>query len=112
MVIIVAITAISSYIIPNYELANSVRIIRFPLMLMASIFGMVGIAIGVLIVLVHLISVRSVGMDYGDPLIPINFRDWKDTLIRAPIQFMRKRPSVNHPLQSRRQGQGKKKRGY
>lgn len=111
MVIVVAITAISSYIIPNYALANAIRIVRFPLMFLASMFGLVGIAIGALIIIIHLISMDNVGVvPYGSPIVPIRFSDWKDALIRAPLRMLKFRPSYNQPQQPKKQGLSRKKR--
>lgn len=103
MVIVVAITAISSYIIPYYELANSVRIVRFPLMAISSVFGIVGLAIGVLIIVIHLLSMQPMGSPYMNPVTPIQWRDWKDTWIRVPTFQMLFRLSVNQAQQQKRQ---------
>lgn len=53
MVIIVSITAIASFIVSNYELSSSIRLIRFPMMLLAYSFGIVGIVSGLMILLAH-----------------------------------------------------------
>ena len=103
MVIVVAITAISSYIIPYYELANSVRLVRFPLMAISSVFGIVGFVIGILVVVIHLLSMQPMGSPYLNPVTPIRFRDWKDTWIRMPTFKAFYRPTVNRAQQQKRQ---------
>ncbi|MFC4075267.1 spore germination protein [Salinithrix halophila] len=108
MVIIVAITAISSFIIPNHDMAFAVRLVRFPMMLIASLFGMVGIAIGLIVLFVHIINMESLGQPYGSPFAPTRLPDWKDTWIRVPLWKMNTRPLSPHPLQRRRQGQTRK----
>ncbi|MFP3534597.1 spore germination protein, partial [Burkholderia sp. SIMBA_042] len=45
MVIVVAFTAISSFIIPNYDMASAIRLIRFLMMGLAAMFGIIGIVI-------------------------------------------------------------------
>lgn len=110
MVIVVAITAISSYIIPYYELANSIRLVRFPLMVITSLFGMVGFFVGLLILVIHLLSVEMYGVPYGGPVVPIDFKGWKDTFIRLPMWKMINRPKLNQPLQLQRQKSSRKKR--
>lgn len=85
MVIIVAITAISSFIIPDYDMSSSLRLLRFPMMILAAAFGMVGIVIGMMIIGVHLISMESFGVSYGSPVAPIRLSDWKDVWIRLPM---------------------------
>ncbi len=108
MVIVVAVTAISSFIIPNHDMAASVRLVRFPLMLLASIFGMVGIVIGTMILVIHLISIESFGIPYGSPISPFRFPDWKDTWIRLPLWKMNNRPLSTDPAQLKRQGSSRK----
>ncbi|HGA1022468.1 TPA: spore germination protein [Bacillus cereus] len=66
MIIVVSITAIASFTIPNYDMSLSVRYLRFPMMLLASLFGIVGMAIGLMSLFAHIISINSFGTTYGD----------------------------------------------
>ncbi|KPV59890.1 spore gernimation protein [Paenibacillus sp. A3] len=104
MVIIVAITAVSSFIIPDYDMASALRLIRFPMMVLAMMFGMVGIVIGLAIFVLHLIAMESVGVPYGSPVAPIRIIDWKDVWMRMPLWKMNKRPFSANPAQLKRQG--------
>ncbi|MDF2682407.1 MAG: spore germination protein [Brevibacillus sp.] len=104
MVIVVAFTAISSFIIPNYDMASAVRLIRFLMMGAASMFGIVGIAIGLMTLIGHLISLESLGVPYGSPLAPMRFKDWKDLFVRMPLWNMKDRPLSARSIQSKRQG--------
>ncbi|MCQ1528297.1 spore germination protein [Lutispora saccharofermentans] len=83
MVIVVAITAVSSFVIPAQT--DSGVILRFILLILAGAMGGFGIGIGLLGVYVHLASLRSFGVPYLAPIAPLVVRDLKDTLIRAPI---------------------------
>ncbi|WP_093230913.1 spore germination protein [Thermoflavimicrobium dichotomicum] len=103
MVIVVGLTTISSYANPNYNAAISVRLIRFPLMILAAIFGLYGIMLGLMLLLIHLVQLRSFGVPYMAPYAPLNRSDFKDTLIRVPWKWMNKRPSFFHPEDERRQ---------
>ncbi|WP_349407456.1 spore germination protein [Pseudalkalibacillus sp. SCS-8] len=94
MVIVVAITAISNFIIPSYNLAISIRILRFFFMLFAATFGLYGIALGLFALSLHLCSLRSFGIPYMSPLAPYNSQDQKDTLLRLPYQFLFTRPKL------------------
>ncbi|MEJ8552829.1 spore germination protein [Tepidibacter sp. Z1-5] len=96
MVIIVAITAISSFAIPSYNMAIGFRIFRFGFMLMASILGLYGIILAFLVMLIDLANLRSFGIPYLEPLCSVgeNFKDLKDTIIRAPIPSMNTRPKM------------------
>ncbi|MBW5447215.1 spore germination protein [Cohnella sp. CFH 77786] len=92
MVIIVSLTGIASFVIPNYSLGLTLRLLRFPIMLLAGTFGMFGIVISLLIVYMHLLSLRSFGTPYMTPIAPIRVRDWKDVMVRAPWWKMSNRP--------------------
>ncbi|HEX3012264.1 MAG TPA: spore germination protein [Syntrophomonadaceae bacterium] len=84
MVIVVALTGISSFAIPAYNAAAAGRLIRFPLMLMSSVLGLPGILAGLTIILIHLSSLRSFGVNFLDPFTSPNEYQFKDTLVRAP----------------------------
>ncbi|GMK37263.1 spore germination protein [Paenibacillus sp. CCS19] len=104
MVVVVAFTAISSFILPNYDMGAAVRLVRFAMMLFASIFGFVGIVVGLLTLIAHLLSLKSLGVPYSTPFGPVRFRDWKDTLVRIPIWLMKNRPTSSNAQQDTRQG--------
>lgn len=84
MVIIVALTGISSFAIPAFNAAASGRLLRFPLMLMASIFGLPGILAGLSIIIIHLNSLRSFGVSYMEPFTSANKHSFKDIVVRSP----------------------------
>ncbi|ULL14044.1 spore germination protein [Paenibacillus sp. H1-7] len=94
MVILVSITAISSYVIPAVNMSISVRMLRFFLMGLAASFGLYGILIGILIMVVHLSAISSFGVPYMSPFGPFNLRDQKDTLFRLPWRQMKRRPQL------------------
>ncbi|MBU3158726.1 spore germination protein [Clostridium frigoris] len=88
--LIVGITVITTFLIPNYDMSLSIRMLRFPMLVLANIMGIFGIAVGWFLILVHLSSLDSLGVPYFE------FRksDMKDTFIRAPLWKMNKRPEV------------------
>ncbi|WP_175991372.1 spore germination protein [Bacillus sp. Marseille-Q1617] len=92
MVIVVALTAISSFVIPSNELSTSLRILGFPLMLMAAFFGIFGIVIGLMIIFIHLSKIKSLGHPYLYPVAPLDIGRLKDILIRVPIWKLERRP--------------------
>ncbi|WP_282939520.1 spore germination protein [Paenibacillus sp. RC67] len=94
MVIIVALTGIASFIIPHYDLGLAFRLLRFPIMILAGMFGLIGIACGLILIYLHLLSLRSFGTPYLTPLTPFSFSDWKDTFVRVPWWLMKRRPSL------------------
>ncbi|WMT42871.1 spore germination protein [Paenibacillus sp. D2_2] len=94
IVIVVSLTGIASFIIPHYELGISVRLLRFPIIILASIFGLFGIACGLILIYIHLVNLKSFGIPYLSPLTPLSKEDMNDTFIRMPWTFMRTRPSL------------------
>ncbi|KAA0563518.1 spore germination protein [Bacillus sp. CH30_1T] len=92
MVIVVAITAISSFVIPSSELSTTIRILGFPLMLCSSLFGVFGIVIGLMIILIHMSKLKSLGHPYLYPLAPLDLAALKDILIRVPLWLLQLRP--------------------
>lgn len=93
MVIVVAITGISSFIIPSYNLAITSRILRFVIMILGAAIGLLGVFLGFLCILIHMESLRSFGIPYLYPVTPLVINDLKDTFLRAPWWYMRTRPS-------------------
>jgi spore germination protein KA len=94
MVIVVSITGIANFAIPRFNLATSIRLVRFPMIILAGTFGLYGIAIGLLGLLIHLSSLRSLGIPYLSPVTPLTISGLKDVLIRAPRWAMRLRPRL------------------
>lgn len=92
MIIIVAVTAIAAYIVPSNEMSAAVRILRFPFMIAAATMGFVGIVFGFMILLFHLCRLYTFGAPYFAPLAPLNWKDLKDSVIRAPFWNMNRRP--------------------
>ena len=98
MVIVVALTAIASFVIPTYSAAVGLRTMRFPLMVMASFLGLYGVMIGFIVINIHLVSIKSFGMNFMTPQAPTFFHDMKDFIIRVPSRKMRERPIQAYPI--------------
>lgn len=98
MVIVVAITAVASFVIPSYNAAITFRVLRFPMMLAASFLGLYGATLGLILVTSHMVVLKSFGVNYLAPLAPFHTGGWKDTLIRAPYHLMKQRPEFLEPI--------------
>lgn len=90
MVIVVAITAISSFIIPNYDMATSLRILRFPIMIMASIFGLIGIIASTMIFIGHGLKLSSYNESYTQPFSPMSFKQLKNKYQNSALSILLK----------------------
>lgn len=94
IIIIVALTAISSFTAPVYSIGISARILRFFFIGLGAAFGLFGIQAGILLFLIHLCSLRSFGIPYFAPLGPLIWADWKDTFIRMFFWGLTTRPKL------------------
>lgn len=92
MVIVVALTAIASFVSPVYSFSIAARLLRFVYVILASVFGLYGVFLGMIIMVAHLASLRSFGIPYLAPVAPIIAHDQKNTLIRVPLWAERFRP--------------------
>lgn len=97
MIIIVSITAIGSFAIPDYNLGIAFRILRFVFMGLSAFMGVFGITFGLMFLFAYLTGLRSFGVPYLSPLAPFVLRDWKDTLFRAPFWKLNEKPTFVVP---------------
>lgn len=65
--IAVSIAGICGFVLPNRDLANAVRIWRFVIAVLSAVAGIYGTLAGALILLLHLISLKSLGLSYLAP---------------------------------------------
>ncbi|WP_168119087.1 spore germination protein [Paenibacillus sp. HB172176] len=95
MVMVVSFTAICNFVIPQFNVAISARLIRFVFMLLAGVFGFMGIVAGFLAMLIHLAGIESFGVPYMTPLAPFNLPSMKDNILRAPLRSLLKKNAQN-----------------
>lgn len=110
MVIIVAITAIANFATPAFAIAISARLIRFLFMIVAATFGFYGIILGIIVLVVHLTSLRSFGVPYLAPMAPVIPSNLGDTLVRLPLWAQKKRPKLTSQGNRIRVGEKQKPR--
>jgi hypothetical protein len=107
LIMIVALGALASFTVPNYSMSSALRIIRFPMILLAGIWGGIGITVGLCFLLLHLLRQSSLGFPYLSPVYPFRSGDIKDSLIRLPYSFLRKRNQFTRPQDKNRFPRGK-----
>ncbi|MCL6477251.1 MAG: spore germination protein [Peptococcaceae bacterium] len=108
MVIVVAITGIASFMNPAFNIAITMRLLRFPMMLLAGTLGLFGVMAGILAILIHLAGLRSFGVPYLASLAPLHTGNLKDVAVRAPWWAIDRRPAETGKLNRRRQAPGQK----
>lgn len=100
-VVVIALTTIGSFATPAYNAALALRLLRFPLIILAGTFGLYGVMVGLILIVNHTLSLRSFGVPYLSPIVPGNFQGMKDTVARAPLWWLKHRPVMLHPLKDK-----------
>lgn len=102
LIIIVAVTGLSNFSIPNYNFAFSIRILRFMFIFAGSLLGFYGITIAWIILSTILFTKKSFGVNYFAPVTPVINKE-KDFLIKFPVWKREKRPDYLNPLDKTRE---------
>ena len=92
VVIVTAITGILTLL--NKNLVGSTIIIRFLLLFLSALFGVYGIIFGFIVLIIHLMSIRSFGVPYMMNITTFKDHNAQDAWIRAPWWTMTLRPKI------------------
>lgn len=93
VVIVVALTAIASFAIPNEEFASVFRLLKFFVIVPSAIWGLFGYILAILMIAVHLSGLMSFGIPYMYPVTDgTGKQSYQDFVLRTPISWMRNRP--------------------
>jgi spore germination protein KA len=92
-VIIVATTAITSFIMPSQDLSNALRLWRFGLAIVSSIIGMYGLTMGLFLLIYQWCKLDTFGIPYLSPFIGDDKIQLQDSLFRLPLTTMKQRPA-------------------
>lgn len=88
LVIIVTLTTICSFGIPDYDLRSSVRIVQFFTMIASSFLGLFGFALSCFMISFHLVTLKSFGIPYMAPMAPMQASGWTHTILRENTKKM------------------------
>lgn len=92
LLIIVALSALASFTTPTMAMSNTIRLLRFPFIILSSLLGGLGIMLGFAVLLCHLFKLKSFDTPYMVPLYPFRRKNFKDSFIRSPYSEINKRP--------------------
>ena len=92
VVIVVAMTAVSSMLFSDIDVVNACRWWRLFFLIGSSVLGLIGFLIVGIIFLIKLVSVESFGVPYLTPFSPLYPNDLKDAVIVTPHNKLFKRP--------------------
>lgn len=105
--VISAVTAVSTFTLVNQSLSGGVTVIRFIVLILCSLFGMLGFFVSLYLLVVYLASLTSFGVPYMAPLSPITFKDVLKAIIIMPWHKQTQRPGIYKPKDGTRMGKGK-----
>lgn len=71
LIIIVAITAIASFAIPDFSFSFHLRYFRFLFVLLGFIAGFLGISLGLFVYICIICSIKSFGVYFASPFAPV-----------------------------------------
>lgn len=110
MIIIVAISAIATFVVPSHGLSTALRLSKFALIILSGLLGLYGLMLGIIVLGSHILSLNSFGIPFSSPYSGLGVKegDLKDTLIKAPITKLWSRPAFTFPQNIRRMRGGKK----
>lgn len=102
LVIVVSITGLGSFAIPNYTLAIAIRIERFLFIFAGAVLGFYGISLMSVILTLFVCSMKSFGVPYLVPVAP-KTKSNADVIFRYPIWALKERPDgLNTPNRKRK----------
>lgn len=84
MIIVIASTTLATFVLPSTEMNTALRVIRFPLMIAASILGFFGLIIGSLLIFIHMMRLTSYGHPFFTPLLPFEPSKIGQVFFRLP----------------------------
>ncbi|MCY9695349.1 spore germination protein [Paenibacillus alginolyticus] len=87
VVIVVAMTGIASFTIPSFSTAIALRMLRFPLMLLAASTGVFGLSLGLFTILLHLCSLRFCGVPFLEPVDSESLKNTCKKFILLPARY-------------------------
>ncbi|WP_142414685.1 spore germination protein [Hathewaya massiliensis] len=92
--VVISIGVICTFLIPNYVMSTSIRLFRFPMIILAKLLGLLGIISGLFVFFITLMTKESLSIPYLSPLSPVKLDGLKDSLIRANIKKINRTPTI------------------
>ncbi len=95
LIVLVAISALLSFLLPSFLMSNASRFIRYVFILAAGTFGLYGQMLALAWLMNHLLNLTSLGTPYLTPVIPRRWTDALDTVIRFPTKYIWKTKGIS-----------------
>lgn len=98
LIIIVGLTSLTTFVIPSYELASSMRLVKYFLLLCSAVLGVFGLTVGFVIFISRLCALNSYGTDFTAPFSPTYKKGFIESIIELPIFRRDTRPEYYEPI--------------
>lgn len=102
LIIIVAVTGLGNFSVPNFNFSLGIRILRFGFIMVSAILGFYGITCLIMLLGIYFVSLKSFGVPFFAPISPKTSRS-QDLIIRHPIWEQEERPDILNALDKKRQ---------
>jgi hypothetical protein len=106
MLVVTAITAISSYTLVNQSLSGNILILRYLILFISISLGLYGFFLSLLFLAIYMVSLKSFEQPYVPILAKPIIRDFVKTYIRIPDKWNKKRNTAYQPLDENRKEDG------
>ncbi|CDQ39602.1 spore germination protein [Virgibacillus salexigens] len=83
MIVVIALTAIASFVAPVNQMGTGVRLLAFPFMILSNTFGFLGLTASFTLLIIHLCKLKSFDRPYFYPLSPLDINGIKDSFVRS-----------------------------
>ncbi|OMF35968.1 spore germination protein [Paenibacillus sp. FSL H8-0548] len=84
MLVMAAVTAVSTFTLVNQSLSGSVSVIRYLILICSSVLGIFGFFVGTFAVIIYLCTLESFGRSYLEPLAPLRFKQLIPAIFQMP----------------------------
>ncbi|MEH7154912.1 spore germination protein [Neobacillus drentensis] len=108
LLILVGLGTLASYTSPVYKFSNTVRFIKFPVIILSQWFGLFGVFWAVHFTSIHLLRLTSLGRPYLS-MYPIRTTSFQDLWFRLPFSKQKDNPSTLRPQKIRKTTGNRKK---
>lgn len=108
MVVIIAVSIVSSYTIVNQSLVTMISILRIVFILVTAVFGLFGYLMCIYIVIIYISNMRVFGVPYLNIFADFSWQSTIKTLLRTPKDQYSHRPKMLDPQDETRTNEGEK----
>lgn len=105
VVIVIALTSVSGLIFTDIDVVNAIRIWRFIFVISATLLGLIGLLIAVIMFITKLASIEYLDTPYLSPFSPFNLKSQKNAIIKYEKTNIKNRPTYLNPKKQKKVGE-------